>query len=360
MKFGLIAQTRIALGRPLLRALFAPGAAWLRHKLLGQRADGLDPDLSLMLALDARTADSQLWRWPPQKARRKLAESVALVQGPVPADDRCAVQELTIPIPSGELAARLYAMPETPRPAPGLVYLHGGGWVTGDLDTHDLLCRQLSRDAGLRVVSVAYRLAPEQPFPAAVNDSLAAFRHVAAHAAALGLDPACIGVAGDSAGGNLAAVVSLRTRGESLRPALAVLLYPALDARCQLPSHAELGHGLFLTREAIDWYYGHYLGPDPARRIDPDASPLLAVDVSGAPPTLVIAAALDPLRDEAAAYAERLRLAGVPVRYRCLPGLLHGFALMTGLSAAARAATQELARQLGQALREGLAAALPG
>lgn len=356
MKLGLLAQTRVALGRPLLRSLFNSQsvAGWLRRRLHEPRAAGLDPDLGLMLALDDRTGDSQLWHYSPSKARRKLAESVALVQGAVPADDRCTVQALTIPSTAGELPARLYAMPECPRLAPGLVYLHGGGWVTGDLDTHELLCRQLARAGGLRVISVDYRLAPEHPFPAAVDDALTAFRHVAAQAEALGLDPQRLGVAGDSAGGNLAAVVGLRTRGEARRPALAVLLYPALDARCEHPSHRELGQRFFLTREAIDWYYGHYLGPDPARRSDPDVSPLLAKDVSGAPPTIVIAAAFDPLRDEAAAYAERLRRAGVPVRYHCFPDLLHGFSLMTELSPASKAATEDLARQLGQTLREGL------
>ena len=143
-------------------------------------------------------------------------------------------------------------------------------------------------------------------------------------------------------------MVGHKTRGEARRPALAVLVYPALDARCQLPSHRELGQGYFLTREAIDWYYGHYLGPDLARRSDPDVSPLLAEDVSGVPPTIVIAAAFDPLRDEAAAYAERLRQARVPVRYHCYPDMLHGFALMTELSAASQAATEEIARQIGQ------------
>lgn len=358
MKLGFVARTRVALGHPLLRALFNSQsvAGWLRRRLHEPRAPLLDPDLGLMLALDDRTADSQLWHFSPPKARRKLAESVALVQGAVPADDPCTVQALKIPTAAGDLPARLYAMPDGPRPAPGLVYLHGGGWVTGDLDTHERLCRQLARAGGLRIVSIDYRLAPEHPFPAAVDDALAAFRHVAAQAEALGLDPQRLGVAGDSAGGNLAAVVGHKTRGEARRPALAVLVYPALDARCQLPSHRELGQGYFLTREAIDWYYGHYLGPDLARRSDPDVSPLLAEDVSGVPPTIVIAAAFDPLRDEAAAYAERLRQARVPVRYHCYPDMLHGFALMTELSAASQAATEEIARQIGQTLRDGLRA----
>jgi acetyl esterase len=200
----------------------------------------------------------------------------------------------------------------------------------------------------VRVASVEYRRAPEHPFPAALEDCLAAFRHVASGAASFGMDPRRLAVCGDSAGGNLSAVVSLRLRGEALGPAVQALLYPALDGTCSLPSITTLAEGYFLTRAAIDWYYGHYAGTA-VPRTHPDLSPLLA----GAPRALIVTCGFDPLRDEGAAYADRLRAAGVPVVLREEPGLIHGFAFMGGLVPAARLAMDRFVQDLAQALGRG-------
>jgi acetyl esterase len=359
MQFDLVSRTRVAISRKLVRAIYASPSLYRRLKAR-HAVPGLDPDLAVMLSLDDITGDTHIWKCTPATARRKMAESVAVVEDTDPSED---VQRSPLEIPATTetpaLPARLYAARGGSAPSPGLVYLHGGGWVIGDLDTHDQLCCRLARLGGLRVVAIDYRLAPEHRFPAAVLDSLAAFRYVAAHAESLGIDPARLGVAGDSAGGNLSAVVGLHTRGDARRPALSVLLYPALDAGRTTPSHRELAEGFFLNTAAMDWYYDHYRGPRPQEPLHPDASPLHAADVAGSPPTLIVAAAFDPLRDEAAAYAERLRAAGVTTVYKCYPDLIHGFALLTGLSASARHATATLASTIGQALRQGLAATAP-
>ena len=353
MELGWYQRTRVSLGRPIARFLMGSGA--IRRRLLEGRAarvteEGLDPDLAAMLALDAYTKDSHLWALTPEAARAKVAESIAIADDPPPGD--VTVREIAIPGPAGELAARVYEPAGLSAASPGMVYVHGGGWVTCDLDTHDPLCRRIALDGELRVVSIAYRLAPEHRFPAAADDSLAAFRWVAVHAGELGIDPARIAIGGDSAGGNLSAVVSLDTRGDAIRPALQVLLYPALDATCSRPSYAELADGYYLTKRAADWYYAHYLGDDAALRTHPRASPLHAEHVRGAPPALLAIARFDPLRDEGIAYAARLREAGVPVDERVYPSFIHGFALMSGLCPAGLEATRTLARDVGRRLRE--------
>ncbi len=352
MKLAPLSRARVALLRPLVRAIFA--SPFLRSRLARSRHEpGLDPDLAALLAIDELTHDSEVWRGSPERARRMIAESAAIVEdappGAVMVDDR------PFRGPAGELSARLYVPAGLAAPSPGLVFFHGGGWVTGDLDTHDPLCRQLALAGQIRVVAIAYRLAPSHPFPAAVDDAVAAFRWVAGEAESLGIDPLRLGVGGDSAGGTLSAVVSLRTRTDARRPALAALLYPSVDATCSSASQREMGKGYYLTREALDWYLTQYLGSDPARRRDPDASPLFAPDLAGSPPTLVVTAAFDPLRDEGIAYAARLREAGVPVREERMAGMIHGF-LNAGLSRGAHEATGRIAVEIGRALREGLSA----
>lgn len=231
------------------------------------------------------------------------------------------------------------------------MFIHGGGWVTGDIDSHDTLCRRIAHEGNVRVVSVEYGLSPEHRFPVAVDDVVAAFRSVAARADDLQLDPQRIAVGGDSAGGNLSAVVALETRSDAVRPAVQLLIYPALDATCSFPSHRENGSHYYLTSSSIAWYTEHYLGGDTSLRTDPRVSPYLAPDLTGLPPAIVVIAGFDPLRDEAVAYAERLRAAGVDVDVQMADGLIHGFALMTGLSEAARLATTKMALTLGQRLR---------
>ncbi len=234
---------------------------------------------------------------------------------------------------------------------PGLVYFHGGGWVAGSIATHDHLCRAIANEAGVAVVSVDYRLAPEFPFPAAVEDADAATIWVSENAEELGIDPTRLAVGGDSAGGNLAAVVARRARDRGGPPlAFQVLLYPATDADLNTQSYLENADGYFLTRAAMSWYWDHYL-PDRARRLDPDASPLRAEDLTGLPPALVLTAEYDPLRDEGEAYARRLAEAGVKVTTAAYPGMIHGFLRRYRSFEQGALAIKEIGRVVGEALR---------
>jgi len=256
--------------------------------------------------------------------------------------------------PAGAIPIRLYRPlgARADERLPALVYFHGGGWTFGDLDTHDVVCRELANLARCAVASVDYRLAPEHKFPAAVEDAVAATRWVAREAEALALDPARIAVGGDSAGGNLAAVVALAARDEG-GPKLAtqVLIYPATDMAADTPSHVEFADGYVLTRDAILWSRGNYLRlPDDVA--DWRASPLRARDHSRLPPAYVITCGFDPLRDEGRAYADRLRAAGVPVTYECFEGMVHGFVTMGGVIAAAHHALYRCAQGLRQAFAQ--------
>jgi acetyl esterase len=238
-----------------------------------------------------------------------------------------AVEDRSIPGPALPIPVRIYR-PRVghSRPLPVLVYFHGGGWVLGDLDGYDGLCCELTRQAECITISVDYRLAPEHRYPAAVEDCDAALAWCAAMAAELGGDPLRLVVAGDSAGGNLAAACALRRRrrGDAAL-ALMVLVYPATRfAEPEMPSRAAHADGYFLTRAAIAWFADHYI-PERARREEVDASPLLAPDLGGLPPALVITAEYDPLVDEGEAFATRLRSAGVPVSLHRYAGTIHGF-----------------------------------
>jgi acetyl esterase len=289
------------------------------------------------------------------EARRQFREARAPLQPEPP--EVASVEDRAIPGPGGQLPIRSY------RPLgsgardllPGLVYFHGGGWTIGDLDTHDGVCRALANAARCAVVSVDYRLGPEHKFPAAVDDSVAATRWVAAEAGRLGIDAARLAVGGDSAGGNLATVVALTAR-DAGGPALAfqLLIYPGTDIDGQFPSIAELGHGHLLTREVMKYFRECYLrGPEDCG--DWRCSPLRAKDLSGLPPALVVTAEFDPLRDEGRAYAERLREAGVRVAYSCYPGMIHGFVTMGRVMPAAWQAI----REAGAALAGAFAGAAP-
>ncbi len=240
-----------------------------------------------------------------------------------------------IPGPDGapDLGIRVYrgfgrgvALPGSPHSGmPCIVYYHGGGWMVGDLEGYDAHCRMLAAVSGCLVVSVGYRLAPEWPFPAAADDSLAAYSWVCEHASELGADPARIGVMGDSAGGNLAAVVSqVASAGAAPVPAAQCLVYPATDARFATSSYRDLGDGFFLTTEEMQYFRRSYL-PDETDWLDPRASPGLSTDLGGLPPALVFTAGFDPLRDEGAAYADAMAAAGVAVAYRCFDDQVHGF-----------------------------------
>ena len=301
-------------------------------------------DAQLLLALD-RLADHQLVRGTPEQARANLARGVQLVSGEP--FEPVAVREVDL----DGIRARLYT-PEDDTDAM-LVYYHGGGWVIGTLDSHDNTCRYLAREAGVKVLSVDYRLAPENPFPAAVEDAVAAFRHAHAKAADFGVDAARVAVGGDSAGGNLAAVTSLlTTRDGGPAPAFQLLFYPGADSTVRRRSRELFADGFFLTSSDMDWFCDHYC-PEVDLRSDPRFSVLLAGDLSGLPPAYLATAGFDPLRDEGEAFGAALAAAGVPVTVRRHRDLIHGYATFLGLGTRFREATAEAAG----ALRIGLALA---
>ncbi len=286
----------------------------------------------------------------PQAARAAMRASF-FRQGDTPIG---RVENRAIPGPAGEIAIRIY----TPRDAKdavlaGLVFFHGGGFVIGDLDTHDDLCRCLANESGCRVVAVDYRLAPEHPFPAAVDDSFAATQWVAAHAAELGIDPRRLAVGGDSAGGNLAAVVAQLAKANGPAIAFQLLIYPVTQLGApDTPSMRENAKGYFLEKEGMEWFTRLY-APDAKHRHDPRLSPMLCADLAGQPPAYVITAGFDPLRDEGKDYADKLDAAGVPVTHVNYPGMVHGFFSMRGLIPKAR----EAVAAAGAAVREGVTAA---
>ena len=309
----------------------------------------LDPKVSELLDLRADTPP--IGTVPVEVMREDAPSQMAewfrmgLVSTPV-----AAVEDRAIPGPAGDLPVRVYT-PNGRGAFPLVVFFHGGGWVLGDLDTHDPFCRALCAGAGCVVVSVGYRLAPEHRFPAATDDALAATRWVAAHAAEIGGDPARIAVAGDSAGGNLSAVTALRIRDES-GPALRgqLLIYPALGYHTPpTPSYIENAEGYGLTRESASWFWKQYLA-DESQAANPHAAPLFAPDLSGLPSALVITAEYDVLRDEGELYVERLRAAGVPARLSRYDGVNHRFAELIGILDQAVQARDEMCAWLQEVL----------
>jgi acetyl esterase len=287
----------------------------------------------------------------PQQARYFYLVRRAVTQPAPP--DVAAVRELKAKGPAGDIPLRLYR-PAGSNPTdtlPVLVYYHGGGWVIGDLDTHDTLCRELCNDSGCAVVAVHYRLAPEHRFPAAFDDSLAATRWVYANAAELHLDPDRLAVGGDSAGGNLAAVVALAARDEGGLPIkFQLLIYPATDSRRGHASHTTNGQGFLLTRDTVSYFHDHYI-PDAKHDDDWRASPLLHKDLGKLPPAFVLTAGYDPLRDEGLEYAQRLTEAGVTTTLVNFERQIHGFITMGKVIDEANVAVQLCATQLRQALR---------
>jgi acetyl esterase len=266
----------------------------------------------------------------PDSAREAL-RAVAAARAHLPPPSVAHVEDITIRGAAGRLAARLYR--DTPATAPTVVFFHGGGWVAGDLDTHDWQARRLATETGAVVVSVDYRRPPEVRFPGAFEDAFAALRDVADRINEFGGDASRLGVAGDSAGGNLAAAVALAARDLGLPLAAQFLVYPVVDAaghfadateNARFPSRAENAEGYFLTRAVMEWFCGHYLAA-PQDGADWRASPLRAKSFAGVAPAVICTAWFDPLRDEGIAYARTLQEAGVPVHHHHGPGLIHGF-----------------------------------
>jgi acetyl esterase len=291
----------------------------------------LDPQAKQLLELLTAVLPRDPATLTPRQLRDGYREIVAARRGPVVA----RVEDRNVPGPAGEIPVRFYA-PGHHAALPLLVYFHGGGFVVCDLDTHDSICRLLANEVGCAVLSVDYRLAPESKFPAAAEDCYAATRWAFANAADLGCDPARIAVAGDSAGGNLAAVVAqlARIRGGP-RLSHQLLIYPVTDHAFDTASYRDNAEGYFLTRDMMRWFWGHYL-VRPEDGDDPLASPLRAKDLTGLAAATVITAEYDPLRDEGEAYAARLAAAGVPTELRRYDGMFHGFFAMTEVLDAAK------------------------
>jgi len=301
--------------------------------------DGLTlaTDVQLMLRMQRLARVPGAETVPLARGRVVLRETTALTAGRGPIG---SVRELDV----AGLPARLYSPTGAPAAGPLVVFFHGGGFFCGDLDTHDGPCRFLAREAGVRVLSVGYRLAPEHPFPAAYDDATAAYEWTVEHAAELGADPARLGVGGDSAGGNLAAGVAIAAARRGWPCAVQLLVYPAVQARRQSRSAELFGTGFYLTAEFMD-QADRYYSPDVAAD-DPRLSPLHAELPDGLAPALVYTAGFDPLRDEGEAYAERLRAAGVRVELTRFAGQIHGFFNIVGVGRSSRQANRQIASEL--------------
>ncbi|MDT5071241.1 MAG: hypothetical protein QOH82_561 [Mycobacterium sp.] len=350
----------------------------LKRLLLGRRTvtvDGntLDTTLQFMLAVQrAANVNGLVASSDVTVARSQLRKLSAFIAP----DIAVGVREVSITGPAGQLRARHY-LPVNARGSepvdssrerssepvdssrerssePLLVFFHGGGFVIGDLETHDGLCRLMCRDAGVHVLAIDYRLAPEHPAPAAVEDCYAAYRWALEHAAELGADPARVAVGGDSAGANLAAVVSQSAHHDGVQlPALQLLIYPVTNFAGETRSKTLFADGYFLGKTDIDWFREHYLTASSVDAEDPRVSPLLADDLSGLPPAMVLTGGFDPLRDEGNQYADALAAAGVPVDHRQFGPLIHGFVNFFTLGGTSATATSEIVSALRAHLSRG-------
>ena len=311
----------------------------------------LDPQARALLDMMAARGIAPTHTLTPQDARNFYRDRRSVTQPePRPMAEQ---RDLLASGPRGPIPLRLYRPRGVSAAAPVLVYYHGGGWVIGDLDTHESLCTQLAEEAGCVVVAVDYRMGPEHRFPAAVDDAVAALLWLRSQATALGLDATRMAVGGDSAGGNLAAVVALALRdsGDDVPPlTLQMLIYPATDMRLGAPSHTTNGEGYLLTRDTIAYFRSHYI-EQAAHYDDWRASPLLHADLSRLPPALVLTAGFDPLRDEGRQYADALSKAGTPAQYVCFERQIHGFITMGKVLAEADTAVGLCAQVLRRAMR---------
>ncbi len=303
----------------------------------------LDPDAAAVFRAFQEAGRPPYETVSPAEARELYLKG-RVVSNPEP-PELASVEPLTIPSPAGSIPARIYTPTRLRKAnglAPGLVFFHGGGWVIGDLDSHDVVCRKLADEGELMVVSVDYRLAPEHKFPAAVDDAIASTKWIAENAKQFGIDALRLMVGGDSAGGNLAAVVAISARdGNGPDIAGQVLIYPAIDFAMTHPSHKEPETSILLTHSVIRWFRDHYLS-GAADVHDWRASPARARTLIGLPPAYVLTAGADPLRDEGDEYARRLKEAGVAVTHRSFPGQFHGFFTMGKLLQQANVAAGEI------------------
>ncbi len=304
-----------------------------------------DPQVQTLLDAAARAGRTPVNKFPPVEARVQFKELRKGLLPPTPAIG--SVNDFSITGRRGAIPVRHYRpLNKIAESLPVLIYFHGGGWVVGDLETHDSLCRQLANAGECAVISVDYRMGPEDKFPAAVDDAEDVVRYVAANATQFNIDAARIAVGGDSAGGNLSAVVSILCR-DSNGPAIKfqLLIYPATDMAMGHPSHTLFAEGYHLTRDLMHYFRDHYLN-DIAESKDWRASPLHAKSLAKLPPAFVITAGFDPLRDEGKEFADKLLQAGNEVRYQCFDGMIHGFITMSGVLKVANEAISECGKEL--------------
>ncbi|OQW54096.1 MAG: acetyl hydrolase [Proteobacteria bacterium SG_bin9] len=302
----------------------------------------LDPDAAFVLNA-FREAGRPPYETLTPKEAREFYLAGRVVSHPEP-PELASVQNTTIPGPGGAIPVRTYTPKQLRKYdglAPALVFFHGGGWVIGDLDSHDVVCRTLARDGEMIVISVDYRLAPEHKFPAAVDDAIAATKWVSLNAKSLGIDAGRISVGGDSAGGNLSAIVAIDARQNGPKIQAQLLIYPATDFAMTHPSHSEPETSCLLTHTVIRWFRDHYLN-SLADGETWKASPARVTDMKQLPPAYVLTAGADPLRDEGDEYAKRLESAGVPVTWKTYPGQFHGFITMGKLLTKANGAIKEM------------------
>jgi acetyl esterase len=330
----------------LRSVLRLPGPLLRRFAGRPVRVDGqvLDTDMQAVLKLQKMAGIPRVETLPIPAGRALLRDQSAIVSGAQPVGE---TRDLSVPGPDGlDLPARLYVPRGTVGPSPLLLFVHGGGWVYGDLESHDGVCRFLTEQSGVRVLAVDYRKAPEHRYPAALDDCFAAYSWLCDHAADLGADTSRVAIGGDSAGGNLAIAVCLRARERGLpKPVAQMLVYPATDFSQRLPSRGMFGQGFYLSKEFMDRCEAAYVPPG-ADTTDPLLSPLQAKDLSGLPPAYVVTAGFDPLRDEGEAFARRIADDGGVVELKRHAGLIHGFFNMVGVSGSARSAVGEVVARL--------------
>ncbi|RSL34006.1 steryl acetyl hydrolase [Salibacterium salarium] len=308
---------------------------------------GLDPQAKFILEQMEEAGAPPMHEQTPEEARESTDFS-PLAGEP---EDVEKVENRTIPGPGGEIPVRIYT-PEGQGPFPALVFYHGGGWVIGDLDTVDVPCRLLANQSNCVVISVDYRLAPEYKFPAAADDAYAVAKWTVENGASIQVDGERVAVGGDSAGGNLAAVVSLMARdSQEFSLAYQLLIYPVTNHSYETLSYQENADGYLLTKDSMEWFWNHYLRNKEDGK-NPYASPFLADNLSGLPPALVVTAGFDPLRDEGEAYAKRLKEAGVPVEAKRYDGMIHGFFWMPGVLDQGKACIDQASAALMQAFEE--------
>jgi acetyl esterase len=308
----------------------------------------VDPHIAALLTTMAEAGVPPMYEGTAEAGRAQYLELTLGARKPEQLVPVGSTEDITVAGATGDLSARVYR-PEGDGPFPTVAFFHGGGWVIGDLDTHDNVARNICRRSGAVVVAVDYRLAPEHPFPAAAEDAVAAARWIAQHLGELGGD-ARLAVAGDSAGGNLAAVVAQQLHAEGTTLAGQFLIYPAVDAEGEYPSRVQNAKGYLLEQPSVDWFYGHYAGAwDDAK--DPRLSPLHGADLAASPPAVIVTAEYDPLRDEGEAYGKALRAAGVEADVRRYDSMIHGFFDMGAVSPAAQTAIEESCARFGELLR---------